>query len=275
MKMTRISLWITSISLCCLCACSEVAITGRSQLNFMPDSMMSSMSLQHYQTFLKENKRSADAQQTERVKRVGRRIAQAITDYCRQRGIQSELQGYDWEFNLVDSNEINAWAMPGGKVVVYTGLLAVAQTEADLAVVIGHEVAHVFAKHGAERMSYNYTAQLGGMALAKAIEEKSEATQKLFLGAFGLGAQVGVMLPFSRLHEEEADRLGLIFMAMAKYDPEVAVPFWQRMAQAKEGKGQTPELLSTHPSDEKRISRLRRYMDEARDYYQRALRSAQ
>lgn len=275
MKMTRINLWITSISLCVLCACSEVAITGRSQLNFMPDSMMSSMSLQHYQTFLKENKKSADAQQTERVKRVGRRIAQAITDYCRMRGIQSELQGYDWEFNLVDSNDINAWAMPGGKVVVYTGLLAVAETDADLAVVMGHEVAHVFAKHGAERMSQGMFVQFGGMGLSKALEEKPEATRQLFLSAFGMGAQVGLMLPFSRLHESEADRLGLIFMAMAQYNPEVSIPFWQRMAQAKEGKGQSPELLSTHPSDETRIGRLRRYMDEARDYYQRALRSTQ
>lgn len=275
MNKNRITLWITGLSLCSLCACSEVAITGRSQLNFMPDSMMSSMSLQHYQTFLKENKTSTNTQQTDRVKRVGRRIAQAITDYCRMRGIQSELPGYNWEFNLIDSNDINAWAMPGGKVVVYTGLLAVAPTEADLAVVMGHEVAHVFAKHGAERMSQGMFVQFGGMALSKALEEKPEATQQLFLSSFGAGAQVGLMLPFSRLHESEADRLGLIFMAMAKYDPEVAIPFWQRMAQAKEGKGQTPELLSTHPSDEKRISRLRRYMDEARDYYQRALRSAQ
>ena len=272
MNKNRITLWTTGLTLCGLCACSEVAITGRSQFNIMPDSMMSSMSLQHYQTFLKENKTSTNAQQMERVKRVGRRIAQAITQYCRERGTQSELQGYEWEFNLVDSNDVNAWAMPGGKVVVYTGLLAVAQTEADLAVVMGHEVAHVFAKHGAERMSYYYAVQFGGLALGRTIDEKSEATQKLFLRVFGLGAQVGVMLPFSRKHEEEADHLGLIFMAMARYNPEVAIPFWQRMAQAKEGKGRPPEFLSTHPSDQTRIRKLRGRMDEARDYYQRALR---
>ena len=272
MNKNRITLWTLGLTVCGLCACSEVAITGRSQLNFMPDSMMSSMSLQHYQTFLKENKTSTDAQQTERVKRVGRRIAQAITKYCRMKDIQSELRGYHWEFNLVDSNDINAWAMPGGKVVVYTGLLAVAQTEADLAVVIGHEVAHVFAKHGAERMSQGMFVQFGGMALSKALEEKPEATQRLFVSAFGVGAQVGVMLRFSRLHESEADRLGLIFMAMAKYNPEVSIPFWQRMARTKDGKGQPPEFLSTHPSDERRIRRLRRYMDEARDYYRQALR---
>ena len=155
MNKNRITLWTLGLTVCGLCACSEVAITGRSQLNFMPDSMMSSMSLQHYQTFLKENKTSTDAQQTERVKRVGRRIAQAITKYCRMKDIQSELRGYHWEFNLVDSNDINAWAMPGGKVVVYTGLLAVAQTEADLSVVIGHDVAHAFAKPGAEGRPYN------------------------------------------------------------------------------------------------------------------------
>jgi predicted Zn-dependent protease len=177
-----------------------------------------------------------------------------------------KLKDYEWEFNLVESEEVNAWCMPGGKVVFYTGILPVTQDENGLAVVMGHEIAHAVAQHGNERMSQMLVAQLGGMALSKALEEKPEQTQQLWMAAFGLGAQFGFLLRYSRLHESEADHLGLIFMSMAGYDPKGAVEFWQRMSEKKGGQA-PPEFLSTHPSDEKRIKNLQALVPEAMQYY--------
>jgi predicted Zn-dependent protease len=248
-------------------SCAQVGITGRKQLNFMPDSVMNSMSLTQYDEFIKQNKLSKNKQQTKTVKRVGKAIAKAITKYCKDQNIQSDLLNCNWEFNLIESKQVNAWAMPGGKVVVYTGLLPVAKTEAGLAVVMGHEIAHVFAKHGAERMTQNMLLQLGNIALAKALEEKPEATKKLFLASYGLGSKIGLLLPFSRLHESEADRLGLIFMAMAGYNPQEAINFWQRMADAGKDKSKPMKLLSTHPSDIKRINDLKIHLPEAKKIY--------
>ena len=268
--MTRTSLlrFVVMGLLVCLSGCSQVDVTGRQQFNFVPDSVMNSMSFKSYSEFLGEHTLSTDAEQNEQVKRVGKRIADAVETFCQKRGCQDRLRGYKWEFNLVEDKAVNAWAMPGGKVVVYTGLLPVAQDETGLAVVMGHEIAHAFAKHGAERMSQGLLLNLGGMALEVALREKPEQTKNLFLKSYGVGTQVGVALPFSRLHESEADRLGLIFMALAGYDPQVAVDFWGRMAASKDDKNKPLEILSTHPADETRIRDLKKHLPEAMSYYQ-------
>jgi predicted Zn-dependent protease len=251
-----------------LLSCSTVAITGRKQLNLVPRSTMLSMSYQQYGEFLKTHKLSDNQKQTQMVKRVGARIQKAVGQYFAEQGMSDKLKDYEWEFNLVESEEVNAWCMPGGKVVFYTGILPVTQDENGMAVVMGHEIAHAIAQHGNERMSQMLVTQLGGMALSKALEEKPEQTQQLWMTAFGLGAQLGVLLPYSRLHESEADRLGLIFMSMAGYDPNTAVQFWQRMAKMKGGQA-PPEFLSTHPSDEKRIKNLQALIPEAMQYYRK------
>jgi len=247
-------------------ACSTVAVTGRKQLNLIPQSTMLSMSSQQYGEFLQTNKLSANQEQTQMVKKVGVKIQKAVEQYFAERDMSQELKNYEWEFNLVESEEVNAWCMPGGKVVFYTGILPITQDESGMAVVMGHEIAHAVAQHGNERMSQGLVTQLGGMALSKALEEKPEQTQQLWMAAFGIGAQVGVLLPYSRLHESEADHLGLIFMAMAGYDPSAAVAFWQRMAKMKGGQA-PPEFLSTHPSDQTRIEKIRALIPEAMQYY--------
>jgi predicted Zn-dependent protease len=251
-----------------LLACSTVAVTGRKQLNLIPSSTMLSMSSEQYGEFLKANKLSTNQQETEMVKRVGGRIEKAVEKYFADQGLSSKLKGYSWEFNLVESDEVNAWCMPGGKVVVYTGILPVTRDEAGLAVVLGHEIAHAVAEHGNERMSQMLVTQLGGLALSEAIKSKPEQTQQLWMTAFGVGAQLGVLLPYSRLQESEADHLGLIFMAMAGYDPNTAVAFWERMAKMNQGQA-PPEFLSTHPSDESRIKNIKSLIPEAMKYYKK------
>ena len=246
-------------------ACSTVPITGRKQLNIIPDSEMLSMSYQQYDQFLTENKKSTDAEKTAMIQRVGRRIQGAVEQYMRDTNNTAQLDGYQWEFNLVESDEMNAWCMPGGKVVFYTGILPVCKDESGIAVVMGHEVAHAVAKHGSERMSQGLLAQMGGVALSEALKSEPEQTQAIAMTAFGVGAQYGALLPFSRKQESEADHLGLIFMAMAGYDPGVAVPFWERMAQG--GGSKPPEFMSTHPSDQTRINNLKTLMPEAMKYY--------
>ncbi|UCC98055.1 MAG: M48 family metallopeptidase [Phycisphaerales bacterium] len=248
--------------------CSEVEITGRQQFNVVPDSVMNSMSFQSYGEFLSAHKLSANTEQTEMVKRVGGRIQKAVEQYCQENYIESRLANYKWEFNLIEDPNVNAWCMPGGKVVVYTGLLPVAQSEAGLAVVVGHEVAHAFAKHGAERMTQGLLVQMGGIALSTAMDEYPEQTQNLFMQSYGIGTQVGVLLPYSRVHEKEADHLGLVFMAMAGYNPEEAVTFWQRMAAADKGT-RPPEILSTHPTGETRIQNIKDLLPEAMGYYRK------
>ncbi len=214
-------------------ACSRVLISNRRQLNLIPSSSMLQMSFDQYGQFLEENVISADVQKTEMVKRVGKNIQKSVEQYFVDNGLEDELQNYAWEFNLVESNEVNAWCMPGGKVVFYTGILPLTKDENGLAVVMGHEIAHAIAEHGNERMSQGLMAQLGGVALAVAVSEQPEQTQQLWMTAFGAGAQLGVLLPFSRLQESEADHLGLIFMSMAGYNPNHAVSFWRRMSEMK------------------------------------------
>lgn len=251
-------------------SCTTVPITGRQQLSLIPTESMLASSFQQYDQFLKINPPSKDEKQTKVVKDVGQRIQHAVEQYYRENNMAYKLKNYAWKFNLVESDEVNAWCMPGGKVVIYTGILPYTKDEAGLAVVMGHEIAHAVAEHGNERMSQMLAVELGGMALGVALAERPAETQKLWMTAFGLGAQVGVILPYSRLHENEADHLGLVFMAMAGYDPNAAVGFWQRMAQHKGSA--PPEFLSTHPSDEKRISAIKKLIPEVMPYYTKAKR---
>jgi predicted Zn-dependent protease len=250
-----------------LAGCSEIGITGRKQFNLIPDSFINSMSLQQYGQFISESKVSGDAGKTAMVKRVGSGIVKAVEEYSQKNLTTDRFSGYQWEFNLVDDPNVNAFAMPGGKVVVYTGILPLTQNEAGLATVVGHEIAHVFARHGSERMTQGLLVQMGGIAVSEALKKQPEATQNLFMTSYGMGTQIGVLLPYSRLHESEADRLGLIFMAMAGYDPHEAVPFWQRMADQSKGKTRPPEILSTHPADATRIRNLQELIPEAMEYY--------
>ncbi len=250
-------------------SCATVPLTGRRQLDLIPDASMLSMSFQQYDQFLAEHPLSKDGVATKMVLRVGDRIQKAVEQYFDDHNLSGELVGYEWEFNLVEDETPNAWCMPGGKVVIYTGILPITENEAGLAVVMGHEIAHAIARHGNERMSQGLVAQTGGMLLMKSLEEKPEQTQALWMTAFGLGSQVGVMLPFSRLHESEADHLGLIFMAMAGYNPQEAALFWQRMQEMKGGAA-PPEFLSTHPADETRIEQIEKLMPMAMEHYQKS-----
>jgi len=264
-RMTKYVITILILALFVI-SCATVPITGRKGLNLIPSSSINSLSFQQYSDFLSEHKLSTDKEKTAMVKRVGKRIQHAVEKYFADNNMKDYLNGYQWEFNLVEDSQVNAWCMPGGKVVVYTGILPVTGGEAGLAVVMGHEIAHAVANHGNERMSQGLLVNFGGMALSKALESKPEETQQLAALAFGIGANVGVLLPYSRLHESEADHLGLIFMAMAGYDPHQAVTFWERMSAS--GSGKPPELLSTHPSDEKRVANLKSLIPEAMKYYQ-------
>jgi len=246
--------------------CSTVPLTGRKQLNLVPESEMLSTSFSQYTDFIRQNKVSADRNSGEMVRRVGTRIQGAVEAYMKASGLSDRLQGYAWEFNLVESAEVNAWCMPGGKVVVYTGILPVTKDENGLAVVLGHEIAHAVAGHGNERVSQQMLAQFGGTALSQVLKDKPAETQQLWMGVFGVGAQYGVLLPYSRTHESEADHLGLIFMAMAGYDPHGAQTFWERMAASSQGKA-PPEFMSTHPADQTRIAAIRQNLPEAMTYY--------
>lgn len=247
-------------------SCSTVPITGRQQLDLVPDSQLMSMSYQQYGEFIKGVRVSRDQRQAALVRKVGGDIQRAVEGYFASHDLSAELAGYAWEFTLVDSSEVNAFCMPGGKVVVFAGILPATKDENGLAVVIGHEVAHAVAKHGSERMSQGLLQQLGGLALQKALEQKPEQTRQVWMAAFGLGSQLGVMLPYSRLQEHEADRLGMIFMALAGYDPHGAVEFWQRMG--AQGGAKPPEFLNTHPSDESRLANMKKLLPEAMKYYQ-------
>jgi len=265
---TKLSVLAIALALTVI-ACSSVPITGRSQLNLISSSEMQTMSYSEYGKFLQESKLSTNKQQTEMVKRVGVRIQKAVEQFMAEQKLSHRLNGYQWEFNLVEDDQVNAWCMPGGKVVVYTGLLPVTQNETGLAVVMGHEIAHAIAEHGNERMSQGLLAQMGGVALDAALAQKPEETRTLWMTAFGVGVQVGALLPYSRLHESEADHLGPIFMAMAGFDPNESVAFWERMAANKGGQASL-EFLSTHPSDATRISKLKEQLPEAMKYYKKS-----
>lgn len=250
-------------------SCATVPVTGRSQLAVLPDSELNAMAFQQYDSVIRTAELSDNRQQAAMVKEVGNKIKNAVQKYMRDNNLRGELDGYKWEFNLIEDDDVvNAWCMPGGKVAFYTGIMPICKDENGVAVVMGHEVAHAIARHGNERMSQGLFQQLGGVALSVALRNSRELTQQLLMTAYGAGSTVGVMLPFSRLHESEADRMGLIFMAMAGYDPREAPEFWRRMASTSQG-GQPPEFLSTHPSHERRIADLQAAIPEAMEYYRK------
>ncbi len=251
-----------------LWSCNSVPVTGRKQLTIIPSDELMSMSYQQYNDFMQQNPKSKDAEKDRMVKSVGSRIQKSVEQYMAQNNLSYLLEGYKWEFNYIDSEQVNAWCMPGGKVVVYSGIMPVAKNEAGLAVVMGHEIAHAIADHGNERMSQELIRQMGGVGLMVALNEQPEETQQLWLTAYGVGTEIGAILPYSRLHESEADRMGLIFMAMAGYNPEEAPEFWKRMSAQSSGQ-KPPEFLSTHPSDQTRINNLNEWMPEALSYYKK------
>ena len=272
MKNRSLSIWLSAslaiIILFTVAACSTVPLTGRRQLSLVPESEVIGLSLTEYDKFIKANKLSTDKNKMALVKRVGERISKAVETYMANAGLSQNLEGYKWEFNLVEDQTVNAWCMSGGKVVVYTGLLPLTLTETGLATVLGHEISHAVARHGSERMSNQMLLQLGSTALSTAMAQKPAETRNIVMTAFGIGSQVGVVLPFSRDNEYEADYMGLIFMAMAGYDPNESIPFWERMS--KQGGQKPPEFLSTHPVDANRIARLKEKMPDAMAYYTKA-----
>jgi predicted Zn-dependent protease len=257
---------IALFSMVLIYSCVTNAITGRSQLNLVSEGDLQSMALVQYKDFLTKNKVvSANNRDAEMVKRVGERVSSAVKQYYKNKGLPNELDNYNWEFNLVDSKEVNAWCMPGGKVVVYSGLLPVTQSETALAIVLGHEITHAVVGHSRERMSQALAAQglgaLGGAALGS-----DTKAANIFNSVYGLGAEYGALLPNSRKQELEADHYGLIFAASAGYNPQLAIDFWTRMASLGNGQ-KPPEFLSDHPSDEQRIQKIREIMPEALKYY--------
>ncbi|NQW43215.1 MAG: M48 family metallopeptidase [Bacteroidetes bacterium] len=249
-------------------SCTKVPITYRKQNTLVPEAEIQSLSSTEYQKFLKEHKLSTDAKQNEMVKSIGNNIATNITTFFKtykDGKYYKNLANYQWEFNVVEDTIVNAWCMPSGKVVVYTGLLPVTQNENALAVVMGHEIAHAIAKHGNERMSQQMKAQALGTVVSMAVSNSPQVTQDIFNVAFGVLGNLAI-LKYSRTHETEADKLGLVFMALAGYDPNEAIPFWERMSKMSGG-AKLPQFLSTHPSDAQRIKELQAWMPEALKYY--------
>lgn len=263
--MKRISILVLAAVL--LYSCATVPITGRRQLSLVSNEEIIPMSFTQYDLVLKESKLSDDPEQTALVKKVGVRIQKAVESYMQENNYENYLDGFEWDFNLIEEDVMNAWCMPGGKVAFYTGIMETCQDEKGIAVVMGHEVAHAIANHGRERMSSGLLANglLGGVSAA--MGQNPSMTNEILMQSIGAGTQIG-MLSFSRKHESEADKMGLIFMAMAGYDPAEAPKFWERMSANSSG-GKQPEFLSTHPSNESRISDLKAQIPEAMKYYKR------
>ncbi len=258
--MKKISL--TLLVLISVLACKTNPFTGKSTLNFYSNSQMFPMAFSQYDQFLEESKVVKGTSDAQMITKVGQRIASAAERWLDANGYPGYLKDYKWEYNLVQDETVNAWCMPGGKIVFYTGILPIAQNETGIAVVMGHEVAHALADHGAQRMSAGTLQQIGAVAGNVAIED--DETRALFNQAYGVGSQIGVMLPFSRNHETEADRIGLQIMAIAGYNPDEAAKLWQRM-KAESGGQAPPEFLSTHPSNDTRISNLTAWAPAAKE----------
>ena len=250
-------------------SCATVPLIGRKQLSLVPESTMLEMSLTNYGDFLKENKLSTNKEQTATIKRVGAKMAAAVEKYLNENGFADRVADFKWEFNLVQSDEVNAWCMPGGKVVFYTGILPITQNDAGVAVVMGHEIGHAVARHGNERMSQQlvqqYGGQIGSATVPELFKKNPEKAQAIFQTAYAVGTQYGIMLPYSRQQEYEGDKLGLIFMAIAGYNPGEAVSFWERMA--TNSTAQVPEFMSTHPLEANRIEAIKAFLPEAMKYY--------
>jgi predicted Zn-dependent protease len=246
-------------------SCSTVPLTGRKQFTAIPSSQMLALSAQSYAQVLEESTLSTNQYYVNMVQDVGKRLTVAVKAYLKQQNLESAIEGYEWQYNVIISEQLNAWCMPGGQIAFYEGILPVCEDEAGVAVVMGHEIAHAVAQHGNERMSQQLAVQMGGIALSEALSEQKEETIQLAMLAFGVGSQLGVALPYSRTHETEADELGLYFMAMAGYDPRVAPEFWERME--KLNPERPPEFISTHPDPLNRIARLNELMPKALEYY--------
>lgn len=261
MKFRNAFLWLSVLLL--VVACKTNPFTGEKNLNFVSNEQIFPAAFAQYNQFLSENKVVTGTSEANMVKNVGQKIVTASERYLNANGYQGYLKDFAWEFNLVEDDAVNAWAMPGGKVVAYTGILPVAKDETGLAVVMAHEVAHALADHGAQRMSAAQLQQLGAVAGSVAVSGRSEQTQQIFAQAYGLGTTVGVMLPFSRGHETEADRIGLTLMAIAGYNPDEAADLWRRMAEQSKGQA-PPEFLSTHPSSATRINNLTQWAPQAK-----------
>ena len=258
-----------SIAAALLVSCGTtktVPITGRQQSLMVSDDQVLSLSFQEYSDYMKTAKPSTNSTNTAMVKRVGQRIASAVESYLTQNGMAEEVKTYQWEFNLVQDKQVNAWCMPGGKIVVYEGLLPVTQDEASLAIVMGHEIAHAVARHSAERLSNAYKEQYGAAALSALLQGAgvSSGWQQLASLAHQYGGALFTS-GFSRKQESEADHIGLIFAAMAGYNPEVAVTFWQRMSSATGGGSNS--IFADHPSDATRIEQIQGWLPEAKKYY--------
>lgn len=248
-------------------ACTTVPITGRRQLSLVSTGEMVTLGEQNYKQTLDQSKLSTNKVQVNRIKQVGSRIQKSVEEYMTQNGMAAQLQGFVWEFNLIDNDTtVNAWCMPGGKVAFYTGILPVCKDDNGIAIVMGHEIAHAIANHSGERMSQAMALQLGGQVGSILLSGKSQQTQQAFQTLYPIGSQVGVILPYSRSHELEADKMGLVFMAMAGYNPETAIAFWERMAAASTG-GRPPQFLSTHPAESARIDKIRALLPEVMKYY--------
>lgn len=248
-----------------LTSCSSVPMTGRKQVVAIPSSQMIALSNESYSKVLEENQISSNADYVKRVQTVGERLTRAVEQYMKDNNLQAYIQGYNWQYTVLVSDQLNAWCMPGGQIAFYEGIMPVCQDDNGIAVVMGHEIAHAVAQHGNERMSQQLLIQLGGIALSEAMKTQKEQTIDLALLAFGVGSKLGVELPYSRVHESEADEMGLYFMAMAGYDPRTAPAFWSRMEAVSSA--EIPEFLSTHPSPSSRIENLNRLMPKAMEYY--------
>ena len=251
----------TLLILLFLTSCGSVPLTGRRQVLLVSDAEVLTASLTQYESYMKTAVKSTDKNKTAMVERVGKRIAAATENYLKQNGMENELGNFKWEFSCIKDDAINAFCMPGGKIVVFEGLLPLVSSDDELAVVIGHEVAHAVAKHSNERMSQEILAQYGAAMVDMALSKRTAIVHELGNAVFGLGAQLGVMLPYSRKHEYEADYLGLVFMTIGGYNPNSALTFWQKMAAAS-GNGAASDVLSTHPSDNKRIAEIQRHLPE-------------
>lgn len=243
-------------------SCATNPFTGKKTMAFVPDSSLFASSFQQYSEFLKEHKVVTGTSDAQMVQRVGGKIRKAAEKWLSAHGHSNYLNDYKWEYKLVQDDAVNAWCMPGGKIVVYTGLLKVSGNEAGLATVMGHEVAHALANHGQQRMSASLLQQLGAVGVNEATGRSSEGTRQLAMMAYGAGSNVVGMMPFSRKHESEADRIGLTLMALAGYNPSEALSFWKRMS--SQGGKSVPEILSTHPSDATRISNIQKLIPEAK-----------
>ncbi len=261
--------WITILL---LVGCSTVPITGRKRVNLIPSELMIPMALQEYSAFLQANPAlPATDERAISVKSVGNNISNAVMQFMYDNDMKKEAEKFAWEFNMVNDETVNAWCMPGGKIVFYTGILPVANGENGIATIMGHEIAHAFAKHGEERMTQQLAILVGGLGLEYALKNEPQTTTDIFLTAYGVGSQLG-QLAYSRKHEYEADKLGMVFMAMGGYDPTSCITFWQKMAQ-QSSSSHLPEFLSTHPSDQNRIAAMQQYLPEALKYYQGGAKS--